>query len=62
MKLKATDEEKVMLSNLLNEIEDGGLQNILRQTLFSGMDILESVSNNRPEYNNDDLQSLKRTK
>jgi len=47
------------LSNLIKEVKDRSLQNILRKVIFSGENVIDAVTYERPEINNDDLKTCK---
>jgi hypothetical protein len=44
-----TQEEKVVLSHLLSEVEDKSLENILRKVIFSGENVIDMLMIERPE-------------
>jgi hypothetical protein len=56
-----TQEEKIMVSKLLSEIQDGSLQMILRNVIFTDHEgVEEIIMRNRPEYGTSDIDKLKR--
>lgn len=56
------EEERVMLSKLLEGVTDGSLRNILRYTLFSNdRSVEEIIRYERPDYKDSDIQKLKET-
>lgn len=54
-----TSKEKIVLSNLLKEVEDKSLQNTLRRVIFGGEGVIEALTIERPEMSHDDLQNFK---
>lgn len=44
-----TQEEKLVLSQLLKEVKDKSLENILRKVIFSGENVIETLMQERPE-------------
>jgi hypothetical protein len=56
---KFDGEKEILLSNLLNEIQDKSLQMILRRFIFNNEDLKKVVSEERPELNNDEFNKLR---
>jgi len=56
---KYNSKDEILLSNLLNEIQDKSLQMILRRFIFNNEDLTKVVSEERPELNNDEFNKLK---
>ena len=56
---KINGRDEILLSNLLNEIQDKSLQTILRRYIFNGEDLTKVVSEERPELNNDKFNKLR---
>jgi len=51
--------ERMVMSNLLNEIQDKSLEMILRRFIFNNEDLVRVVSEERPELNNDKFNKMR---
>jgi hypothetical protein len=51
-----THREKIVMSNLLKEIENKDLQMILRRVMFSGENVTEAILQERPDLTIKDVK------